>query len=192
MENSWFYFFSAELQASAALAALFSVFVIFKIEKLNNSINSTKELILKIFISIKNNEDTPGAEGKDNKKFCCKYNINKDVYTFEKYTDKNIFKMYEEFWNTRSNFLGVNTQLGNNLLTKESSDVFGNFIKTKKIIIQRLCCNLICFSLIIILSSIFLILPKEWRIINFIYIMIVFIIITIVYSFFSIYSIIKK
>ncbi|MFC1613266.1 hypothetical protein ACFL23_02950 [Patescibacteria group bacterium] len=192
MENSWFYFFSAELQAAAALAALFSVFVVFKIDKLNGSINSTKELILKVFISIKNNENTPGAEDRDNKKFCDKYNIHKDAYTFEKYTDEHIFKMYKEFWNNRSNFSGVKAQLGNNLLTEESVEVFGNFMKTKRIIIHRLCCNFICFSLIIILSSLFLILPREWRLVNFIYIMLAFIIITIGYSFFSIYSVIKS
>lgn len=192
MENTWFYFFSALMQTAASLIALFSIFVIFRIDKLNNKINSVKEMMLKVFISIKNHENTPSSTNHKNKEFCDKYKINRDKNTFEKYSDNDILKMFKELWNNRENFLGADTQFGNDLITDESIGLFATALKNKKIIIHRLVINLICSTLIIILAAIFLTIPSDWRSIYYIYVMVAYIIIVAVYNAYSIFSIVKK
>lgn len=192
MGNTWLYFFSALMQTAAALIALFSIFVVFKIDKINNKINLIRDLIIKVFISIKNNENTPGAEIKKNKEFCIKYNINRDKNTFEKYNDQDILKIFQDYWNNRGDFLGAKTQFGNDLITEESLELFYIILNNKKIIIHQLTTNLICSTSLIILASIFLIIPDGWQLIYYVYIMVIYLIIVTTYNAYSIFSIIKK
>ncbi len=192
MENTWLYFFSALMQTAAALIALFSIFVVFKIDKINNKINQVRGLIIKVFISIKNNEDTPGSEIKKNKEFCSKYNISRDKNTFEKYNDQDILKMFQDYWDDKGNFLGVKTQFGNDLITKETIKLFYAILNNKKIIIHQLITNLMCSVSLIVLASIFLIIPNSWRLVCYIYIMVIYLTIVITYNAYSIFSIIKK
>ncbi|MDP2736215.1 MAG: hypothetical protein Q8O59_00305 [bacterium] len=179
------------MQTAASLTALFSVFIVFKIENINSKINSIRGLIIKIFIGIKNNETTPGAETKINKEFCDKFSISYDKHTYEKYDDMEILKMFNVFWNNRGNFLGASIQFGNDLVTEESLKLFATVINNKRIIIHRLVANLILSVSIIIFASMFLSFPSEWRIINFVYIMVLYIAIAIIYNAYSIYSIIR-
>jgi len=192
MENTWLYFFSALMQTIASLAALFSIFVVFKIDKINDKIHSTRELMIKVFVGIKNNENTPGADKKNNKEFCNKYNINNNHNTFEKYNDKDILMMFQEIWSDRRQFLGFQTQFGNDLITDESIKLFCANLKDKKIVIDRLIVNLICSSSLIILAAVFLTIPNDWRSIYYIYTMAVYTITVILYNAYSIISVIKK
>ncbi|MFH1661640.1 MAG: hypothetical protein ABIA02_00880 [Candidatus Falkowbacteria bacterium] len=192
MENTWFYFFSTLMQTAASLIALFSIFVVFKIDKINDKINSTRELIIKVFVGIKNNENTPGADKKKNKEFCDKYNINRDCNTFEKYNDKKILLIFQECWNNRRQFLGFHTQFGNDLITEESIKLFSTILKNKNIIIDRLIINLICSSSLIVLASIFLTIPSSLRLVDYVYLMVLYTIIVTTYNAYSIFSIIKK
>lgn len=191
MENIWLYFFSALMQTTASLIALFSVFVVFKIDKINNKLELIRSLIIKVFISIKNNEDTPGTENKKNKEFCNKYNIHKDKNTYEKYSDTEILNMLKEYWGDRTNFLGVKTQFGNDLITEESLKIFQTIISDKKTIFHRLIVNITITSLLIALSIIFLIVPSEWRLSYFIYLSAIYAFIVIAYNVFSTIFIIK-
>lgn len=191
IENIWLYFFSSLMQTSASLIALFSVFVVFKIDKINNKIDTIRQLIIKVFIKIKNNETTPGAELKMNKKFCEKFNIGHDKHTYEKYNDAEILYMFKEFWDNKEKFIAT-MQFGNDLITEETLILLSKFINDKKIILRKLVANLIAAVLLIVLSSMFLSFPNQLRDIALVYTMVIFISTVAIYNAYSIYYIAKS
>jgi len=190
MDNTWLYFFSAIMQSIAALAALFGVFVVFRIEKIQNNIERLRNLCAKVIYDIKRRDN--GKPEQENNKFCKKYQIPENIIGFIKYSDFDVYNMFNEFWINRHNFHpDFFPCFDGPEINDNTGPAFKILLDFKKEIVNKLKISLLLSSICIVLSIIFLAMEKIHYSTNWIILVASIAIATIAYIAQSIFSITK-